>query len=277
MGLRIKTNVQSTVAQHRLHESRESLEHTQNKLASGSRIIKAMDDAAGLAISESLRSTLRSTGQNIKNTQDAFFMLQTADSAIEEITNIVIRMKELAVQSASDTNGDKERGYLDHEYQQLKMELNRISESAQFNGRPLLNGQGETIAIQVGPNNNPNIDRIYISTGFKINTDSLGVGEFGIDKVEAARNSLEPIEGALDVIAQVRGAIGAGESRINTTLRSLMHYQENIAGAYSQIRDADIAHETSEFAKHNILTQSSVAVLAQANQIPAIALKLIGT
>lgn len=277
MGLRIKTNVQALVAQHRLHEARESLEHTQNKLASGSRIVKAMDDAAGLAISESLRSTLRSTGQNIKNTQDAFFMLQTADSAIEEITNIVIRMKELAVQAASDTNGDKERGYLDHEYQQLKLELNRISESAQFNGRPLLNGEGETIAIQVGPNNNAAIDRIYISTGFKINTESLGVGDMGIKDVESARNSLEPIGGALDVIAQVRGAIGAGESRINTTLRSLMHYQENISGAFSQIRDADIAHETSEFAKHNILNQSSVAVLAQANQIPAIALKLIGS
>jgi flagellin len=277
MGLRIKTNVQSTVAQHRLHEAREALEHTQNKLASGSRIIKAMDDAAGLAISESLRSTLRSTGQNIKNTQDAFFMLQTADSAIGEITNIVIRMKELAVQAASDTNGDKERGYLDNEYQQLKLELNRISESAQFNGRPLLNGQGETIAIQVGPNNNANIDRIYISTGFKINADSLGIGNFAITDVEGARNTLEPIEGALDVIAKTRGAIGAGESRINTTLRSLMTYQENISGAYSQIRDADIALETSEFAKHNILSQSSVAVLAQANTIPSIALKLIGS
>lgn len=112
MGLRIKTNVQSIVAQHKLHDNREKLEHTQNKLASGSSIIKAKDDAAGLAISESLRSTLRATGQNIKNTQNAFFLLETADNAINEITNLVIRMKELAVQAASDTNGDKERGYL---------------------------------------------------------------------------------------------------------------------------------------------------------------------
>lgn len=275
MGLRIKTNVQALVAQHRLSETREALEQTQNRMASGSRIIRAMDDAAGLAISESLRATLRASGQNIKNTQDAFYMLQTADSSINEITNIVIRMKELAVQAASDTNGDKERGYLDHEYQELKNELNRISEAAQFNGRPLLNGEGETIAIQVGPNNNPSIDRIQISTGFKINTDALGLEQFNVLTSEGARNTLEPIQYALDVIAEVRGSIGAGESRINTTLRSLTSYQENISGAYSQIRDADVAVETSEFAKYNILSQASVAVLAQANTIPGIALKLI--
>ncbi len=276
MGLRIKTNVQSIVAQHKLHDNREKLEHTQNKLASGSSIIKAKDDAAGLAISESLRSTLRATGQNIKNTQNAFFLLETADNAINEITNLVIRMKELAVQAASDTNGDKERGYLNHEYQALKLELDRISESTIFNGRPLLNGEGETIAIQVGPNNNKNIDRIQISTGFKINTDSLGIKKLKVTDVESARKALDPIGNALEVIAEVRGAIGAGESRLDATMRSLMVYQENISGAFSQIRDADMAFETAEYAKSNILNQASVAILAQANQMPALALKLLG-
>lgn len=275
MGLRIKTNVQSIVAQHKLHENREKLEHTQNKLASGTGIVKAMDDAAGLAISEALRSTLRATTQSIKNTQNAFFLLETADNAINEISNILIRMKELAVQGASDTNGDKERGYLNHEYQALKQELDRISESTLFNGRPLLNGAGQTIAIQVGPNNNPNIDRIKISTGFKINTESLGVKELNVKTVESARNALDPIGHALEVISEVRGAIGAGESRLDTTLRSQMVYQENIAGAFSQIRDADMALETAEYAKSNILNQASVAVLAQANQTPALALKLL--
>ncbi len=275
MGLRIKTNVQSLVAQHKLHDNREKLEHTQNKLASGSSIIKAKDDAAGLAISENLRSTMRATGQNIKNTQNAFFMLETADNAINEITNICIRMKELAVQAASDTNGDKERGYLDHEYQALKAELDRISESTLFNGRPLLNGEGETIAIQVGPNNNPKVDRIQISTGFKINTDSLGIRKLDVTTVDKARKALDPIGHALEVIAEVRGAIGAGEARLETTMRSLMVYQENISGAFSMIRDADMAYETAEYAKSNILNQASVAILAQANQMPALALKLL--
>jgi flagellin len=276
MGLRIKTNIQSLVAQHKLHDNREKLEATQNRLASGSSIVKAKDDAAGLAISESLRATMRSNVQNIKNTQNATFLLETADNAINEITNILIRMKELAVQSASDTNGDKERGYLNFEYQALKQELDRISESTLFNGRPLLNGQGQTIAIQVGPNNNPLIDRIQISTGFKINTDSLQIKDLAVDDVDKARLALDPIGKALEVIADVRGAIGAGESRLDTTMRSLRVYNENVSGAFSQIRDADMAFETAEYAKSNILNQASVAILAQANQMPALALKLLG-
>ncbi len=276
MGLRIKSNVQSIVAQHKLHDNREKLEHSQNKLASGSSIVRASDDAAGLAISEAQRATLRASDQNLKNTQNAFFLLQTADNAIAEISNIVIRMKELAVQAASDTNGDKERGYLNHEYQALKAELNRISESTLFNGRPLLNGEGAAIAIQVGPNNNPNIDRIQVSAGFKVNTDSLGVTDLAINSVEGARSALDPIGHALEVISEVRGEIGAGESRLEATVRSLMVYQENIAGAFSQIRDADIAKESAEYAKANILNQASVAILAQANQMPAMALKLLG-
>lgn len=276
MGLRIRTNVQSIAAQHRLHENREKLEHTQNKLASGSRIIKAMDDAAGLAISESLRASLRATGQNIKNTQNATFLLQTADSAMNEVGNIVIRMKELAVQAASDTNGDKERGYLDNEYQALKQELDRIANSTLFNGRPLLNGEGKTLAIQVGPNNNPEIDRILVSTGFKITSETLGLGDLNVTTAEKAREAIDPINGALEVMAKTRGTIGAGESRLNTTMNSLMQYEENVSGAFSQIRDADMALETADYAKFNILNQSSVAVLAQANQMPSLALKLLG-
>jgi flagellin len=245
-------------------------------MASGTRVVKASDDAAGLAISESLRAAVRCAGQNLKNTQNAFFLLQTADSAINEIANICIRMKELAVQSASDTNGDKERGYLNNEYQELKREMNRISEATIFNGRPLLNGQGETIAIQVGPANNEMVDRIKLSTGFKINTDSLQVSDLDILTAENARNALDPIGYALEVIANVRGVIGAGESRLSTTERSLMQFEESVTGAFSQIRDADMAYETAEFAKYNILNQASVAVLSQANATPQLVLKLLG-
>lgn len=276
MGLRINTNVQSLTGQHRLNHSREHLAHTQDKLSSGSRIIKAMDDAAGLAISENLRADLRSTGQNIKNANDGFSMLQTADGALNEITNIVIRMKELAVQSSSDTNGDKERSYLDNEYQALKAELDRISETTLFNGRPLLNGLGGEIEIQVGPNNEEMKDRIRVTADYIINLEELGLDSFEIATAEGARESLEPMTAALDRIAAVRGQIGAAESRLSSTMGSLRHYEENLATAYSQIRDADIALETAEFAKYNILTQAGVSVLAQANATPQLALKLLG-
>jgi len=276
MGLRINTNVSSLTAQHRLNSHRENLERTQDRLASGSRIVRAMDDAAGLAISENLRSTVRATGQNIRNANDGFLLLQTADGNINEITNIIIRMKELAVQAASDTNGEKERGYLNDEYQELKSEVDRISASTLFNGRPLLNGEGGMIEIQVGPKNDPSVDRITVANNFHIDLSSLGLDSFSIDTAEGAREALEPTDLALDKIASVRGAIGAGESRLNSTIGSLMHYEENTSAAYSKIRDADIAHETAQLTKANILSQAGISVLAQANSAPQLALKLLG-
>jgi flagellin len=276
MGLRINTNVNSLTAQHRLNEHRENLELTQDRLASGSRIVRPMDDAAGLAISENLRSTVRATGQNIKNAREGFLLLQTADGNLNEITNIVIRMKELATQAASDTNGDKERGYLDDEYQELKAEINRISASTLYNGRPLLNGEGGMVEIQVGPKNNDSVDRIQVANNFQVDLDSLGLDSASIASADGAREVLEPTDLALDKIASVRGAIGAGESRLNSTLGSLTHYEENTSAAYSKIRDADVAFETAQLTKSNILSQAGVSVLAQANSSPQLALKLLG-
>lgn len=275
MGLRINTNVQSLVAQNRLQQSREGMGHTQDKMASGSRIVKAMDDAAGLAISENLRASIRSTSQNIRNAHDGFGLLQTADGALNEISNIIIRMKELAVQAASDTNGDKERGYLDREYQQLKLELERISLVTTFNGRPVLNGEGGEIEVQIGGNNNDFEDRVLVSSNFNVRLSELGLDNLSIGTREDARSALEPINFAQDRIADTRGAIGAGESRLNSTLGSLTHYVENISAAYSQIRDADLALETANLAKFNILTQAGISVLAQANSTPSLALKLL--
>jgi len=220
---------------------------------------------------------MRSTGQNIKNAQNGFFLLQTAEGALNEITNIVIRMKELGVQAASDTNGDKERSYLDNEYQSLKLELNRISATTLFNGRPLLQGGDQAdISIQVGPNNNEERDRVLVASNFNITLEALGLESFDIATAETARETLEPMELALDTISKVRGAIGAGESRLQSTVNNLGIYEESITGAYSQIRDADMALETSNYAKQNILSQAGVAVLAQANAAPQLALKLLG-
>jgi len=275
MGLRINTNVQSMHAQHKLDDTRQNLEHTQNKLASGSRIIKAMDDAAGLAISESLRATIRSTGKNITNAHDGMFVLETADGALDEITGIIIRMKELSIQAASDTVGDKERGYLHNEYSTLENEMNRISRATIFNGRPLLTGEGGALTIQVGPNNVEEIDRITLGTNYEINSDALGISGLGIDSADGARGAIDSFNNALDKIAYVRGAIGASEASLSSTIRNLTQFEENISGAFAQIRDADMAFETAEQAKYNIMTQAGVSVLAQANASPQIALKLL--
>lgn len=276
MGLRINTNVQSLVAQHRLDATRQNLEHTQNKLSSGSRIIKAMDDAAGLAISEALRATIRSTDKNILNANDGMYLLETADSALKEITDIVIRMKELTIQAASDTLGDKERGYLQSEVSAVTNELNRISNATVFNGRELINGNaGNEIQVQVGPNNNESVDRIALNFDFAVNTDSLGISSVNIGSAAGAREAIDVFSGALDRISFIRGSLGASEASLSSTIRNLMAYKENVTGAFAQIRDADVAHETAESAKLSIMTQAGVAVLAQANAAPQIALKLL--
>lgn len=275
MALRINTNVPSLLAQHHLDSTTREMNHTQDKLSTGSRIVHAKDDAAGLAISENLRATLKATGQNIQNLLNGEYLLQTADSALFEVNNIVIRMKELAVSASSDTNGDYERGLLNEEYQALKEELYRISETTMFNGRPLLNGQGGAIEIQVGPNNEDMLDRIAVGLDFEVNPDSMNLAGLEISDREGAREALDPIGDALRTIASTRGKIGAGESRLSTTLRSLTQYEENTAAAFSQIRDADIAHETAEFAKLNILNQAGIAILSQANAAPNAVLKLL--
>jgi flagellin len=275
-GLRIQTNVPSLVAQHRLEHTKQELEHTQDKLSTGSRIIKSMDDPSGLALSEQIRATLRSTSQNIKEANNGIFLLHTADGALNYVTNMVIRMKELATAAASDTNGDKERMYLDDEVQSLKFELDRLSRATKFNGRPLLDGSGGEVSIQVGPRNVPDTDRINVATNFEVNTSTLGISSLDITSADSARESLDVLHDALDVIARVRGNIGASESALGNTIANLMQYEETLSGAYSQIRDADLAAETADLARNTILTQSGVAVLAQANQAPGVALKLLG-
>lgn len=277
MGLRINTNVQSLIGQHKLASSLNSLNLTQERMASGTRIVRAMDDAAGLAISENLRATMRATGENIRNAQNGFFLLQTADGALNEISQIIIRMKELTMQAASDTNGAKERGYLDNEYQALKAEIDRIANTTLYNGRPLLNAEGGHLDIQIGPNNVEGMDRITVSSNLDVTTDTLGLASLSVVSGEAAREAIDPLGEALDVIATVRADIGASESRLSSTISSLKQYEENSSGAYSQIRDADMAFETSQLAKYNILNQAGAAVLAQANSSPALALKLMGS
>jgi len=277
MGLRINTNVQSLVAQRHFGVNnlaqKDSLEH----MASGSRINKAADDAAGLAISENMKGQIRSIRQDMRNASDGISMIQTAEGGMNEIGNILTRFRELSIQAASDTVGDTERGFIDKEVQALKEEVNRISAATEYNGKKLLNGEGEAMEIQVGTRNNPNEDRFHLDTSkTNVSLEGLGLGSVGTADKESARNNLESIDSAVKTLSSNRAELGALQNRLQTAINNLNIYDENLSGANSRIRDTDVAAESAQLAKSNILTSTGISVLSQANQNPMMALKLIG-
>jgi len=277
MGLRIATNVQSLVAQRQLGLSgaaqKESMEH----MASGSRINKAADDAAGLAISEKMRGQIRSLRQDVRNANDGISMIQTAEGGMNEIGNILIRFRELSIQAASDTVGDTERGFIDKEVQQMKQEVDRIAGSTEFNGKKLLSGEGDTLDIQVGTKNDAALDRFSFDTSkTNVTGDALGISGMSTLSKEDARNNLDAVDQAINTLVENRAELGALQNRLTSTVNNLNVYDENLSSAKSRIKDADVAAESSELTKNNILTQSGVSVLSQANSNNMIALKLIG-
>lgn len=278
MGLRINTNVPSLVAQRNLRSTRVNLDRTLERLSSGSRINHAGDDAAGLAISESLRAQIRGLGQAERNSQDGISLVQVAESALGEVSNIMIRMRELGVQSASDTVGPQERRFLDVEFQQLLEEVDRIANSTEYNRIPLLNGSAATFEIQVGTRNNPTTDRIKLfdSNAADVNTVALGLNLINVGDKSSAQNSLSAIDTALQSVTAIRAEFGAMQNRLHSVISNIMISKENLAAANSRIRDADIAEETTELTKNQILTQSGVAVLGQANNSVKSALNLLG-
>jgi len=249
-----------------------SLEH----LASGSRIVRAADDAAGLAISEKMRGQIRSIRQDVRNANDGISMIQTAEGAMNEVGNILIRFRELSIQASSDTIGDVERGFIDKEVQQLKQEVNRIAHATEFNGRKLLAGEGDVLEIQVGINNNPEEDRFYFDSGkANITTDRLGIGDVGTVTKDDARNNLGKVDSAIQQLTENRAELGALQNRLQSSINNLNIYDENLSGARSRIFDVDMASETAELTKWNILSTAGTAVLSQANQNNMLALKLL--
>jgi flagellin len=307
MGLRIRTNVASLSAQRRLGQSSDALQGSMNKLSSGSRINKAADDAAGLAISENLRADVRGLNVAKRNALDGVSMVQTAEGGLEETTNMLVRLRELAVQSASDTIGKQEREFLNKEYVQLKDEIDRIALSTEFNGTHLLMGEnaadygqemmtGNTgdspMDIQVGKdyfsendsigNRNPiNIIRIDMS---KLNAFTDGEGSLNIGRADegtnvltkqAAQTSIESLDGAINRVNEQRAYLGSIQNRFTSTIANLGSQIENLDTARSRIRDTDYASETATYTQNNILQQAGTSVLGQANQLPQIALSLL--
>lgn len=277
MGLRINTNVPSLIAQRNLSNNRDFLDSTLSKLSSGSRINRAGDDAAGLAISESMRAQIRGLGQAQRNAQDGISLVQVAEGALSEVSNILIRLRELSVQASSDTVGDRERGFINVEFQHLLEEIDRIAHSTEFNGVPLLNGSGSTFEVQIGTGNNPLIDRIKLfdSYGADINIVALGLNLTSAEDKQAAQNSLAAIDSAIKSVTAIRAEFGAMQNRLDAVVRNLMVSRENLSSANSRIRDADIAEESSNLAKAQILMQSGTAVLSQANSSIKVAMQLL--
>jgi flagellin len=277
MGLRVNTNISSLVAQRSLGGTRAALSKNLERLASGSRINTAGDDAAGLAISEHLRAQVRGLKQAKRNAQDGVSLVQVSEGGLNEVTNILIRLRELAIQSASDTVGDRERSFTDREFQALKSEIDRISMSTNFNGTPLLNGRAGIFEIQVGTGNNPLTDRIvYDGQNADVTLEALRmIGESCATK-QGAQLSLAVIDDAIGQVSKVRSDLGAIQNRLQSTINNIAVNEENMTAANSRIRDADLAEEVSEMTKNNILMQAGISVLGQANQSAQSVLKLLG-
>jgi len=277
MGFRINTNVSSLAAQRSLSVAGREGESTLQKLSSGSRITKAADDAAGLAISEKMKANIRSLKQADRNANDGISMVQTAEGGLNEISSILTRMRELAVQTSSDTVGDPEREMTNMEYQNLKLELERISQVTEFNGKKLLNGDGDSYDFQVGANNDSFQDRIsYDAKQVNSKLDNLGFSELDVSSKDGSQQSLSTVDAAIEKVSGFRAFLGAIQNRLVSTSNNLQVNVENLSAANSRIRDVDYAEATATKAKNDILSAAGTSVLAQANMSSQNALKLIG-
>jgi len=277
MGLRINTNVQSLIAQRNLGISSKNQSASLEKISSGTRIARAADDSAGLAISAKMGADIRSLRQDNRNANDGISMVQVAEGGMNEIGNILTRFRELSIQAASDTIGDKERGFINKEMVQLRGEIDRIASTTEFNGRKLLVGEGDKLEIQVGLNNSPERDRfVYDTQKLNVGAKALGVHDVNTESKEDAQENLAKIDGAIKMLSENRSEVGALQNRLSSSVSNLQIYEENLSAAKSRIYDVDVASESSELTKHNILAQAGTAVLSQANTNSMGALKLLG-
>ena len=277
MGMRISTNVASINAQRSMSGAQKDIQKSFAQLSSGSRITKAADDAAGLSISEGLKANGRSIQQAVRNSNDGISMVQVAEGGLNEISNIMTRLRELGIQAASDTVGEKERGFINNEVVQLVSEADRISKTTRFGGVNLIDGTGVKFDFQVGVNNDEKLDRISYNAEYTNATvESLGIADLDFSTKEGAQSALSTIDEAQVRTNGFRSDLGALQNRLSSTVDNLSVNYENIMAANSRIRDTDVAAASAELTRNNILLNASVSTLAQANSAPQMALKLIG-
>jgi flagellin len=278
MGLRIATNAASLMSQRALSNTTRDQAKSFARLSSGQRITSAGDDAAGLSISENIRGQVRSMSQAERNASDGISFVQVAEGGLNEVGNILIRLRELGVQAASNTIGDKERGFIDKEVQSLIAEVDRIASVTQFNGTPLLNGEAKgDLAIQVGiKKEGDGSDRIVLKPGdYNVKAGELGIKGLSYKDAGDARDSLDKVDEALGKVFEARATLGATQNKLQSTVSNIQITRENLAMARSRIADTDVAAETAEMVQRNIMQSAGVSVLAQANMVPQQALKLL--
>jgi flagellin len=276
MALVVNTNTASLNAINNLNRTNRDLTGTYSRISSGMRISRAADDAAGLGVAESLETQSTSGRQAMRNTNDGISIIQTAEGATEQVSDILVRMRELAVQSSSETLADDERAYIQTEFEQLSDEIDRIAAATTFNGVALADGTNTSLDVQVGINNTAD-DRISLTLG-DLTAATLGVDTAGADlsTVTGAQAAIDTFDVALDSVSSIRSDLGAVQNRLDSALSNMETYVENLEGAESQIRDADFAYETAELAKQQILQQAGVSVLAQAKNMNQGVLNLLG-
>ena len=282
MGFSMRSNPMSLNAQKVLRGNQSQLNGSLERLSSGFRINKAADDAAGLAISENFRGQIKSFDQARRNANDGVSMLQVAEGAMNEVSNVLTRLRELAVQSSNDTLIDRDRSFLNSEFSSLKAEIDRISEVTEFNGKFLVNGNlsASGVDFQIGIEATTN-DRLTVTLA-DIDTSSIGstgssaLSETQLTEKTSARNALDVIDAAINDVAQQRSNIGAHQNRLSSTIVNLSNSAENITASNSRIRDVDVASESANMTRNQILVQAGSSMLAQANQAPQMAMQLLG-
>ena len=277
MGLRISTNVASINGQRNLMNSQMKMSNSMSQLSSGSRINKSADDAAGLAISETMRGHIRGMRQANRNANDGISLVQTAEGGLNEIGNIIVRLRELGMQAASDTVGERERSFIDKEVQQLKSEADRIAKTTKWGDTTLLDGSTPNYEFQVGLFNNETEDRIAFTANENVATiDALGLSGIDYTSKEGAQGALTVLDEAQNRVNDSRSNLGALQNRLISTVNNLGVAEENLSAANSRIRDTDVAAASADLAKNQVLLQASTATLSQANGTSQLALQLLG-
>ena len=272
MGIRINTNVASINTKRHLYNSTVSFGKSMEKLSSGLRINRAGDDAAGLAISEGLKADIRALDQAARNAADGISLVQTGEGALDEVSSILLRMKELAEQSMNGTLTDTDRGYLDSEYTALSSEINRIAASTEFNGVSLLDGNLD-VDIQVGISTGTS-DQVAVALSTNMNASGIGIST-AIDTSAHASSAMDEIDDAITAVVTARGDFGAVQNRLEASIRNINMTSENLSAANSRIRDVDVAYETSRLTSYQILQQAGVSMLATANMTTALAMAIL--
>jgi flagellin len=277
MGLRIATNIASQTVQKNLKQVSGEGNSELEKLSSGKRITKAADDAAGLAISTNLEAQTKGLRQATRNANDGISLVQTAEGGLNETSNILVRLRELTIQASSDTVGDKERGFLNKEFSELSKEVDRISDSTTFNGSQLLNGKGKgTMDFQVGAFAGEQ-NRITFDSGeTDSSSGSIGIKGASIEEKGSALDAISSVDEAISKVSGQRANLGSIQSRLASTVKNLEVQTINQDNARSVIQDVDVAEASAKLASNTVVKNAGVSTLAQANQLPMSALRLIG-